>query len=107
MKPYRIKASSFREHTDNNLGEWIAMASTNKSPVLLLLNLIWARLYYLFGNIQENIFDNYNIQFNPLLRVKGNRNGWEYTYIRTQLQENSIGKWEPIEISLMSNALSI
>lgn len=92
---------------DNNLGEWIAMASTNKSPVLLLLNLIWARLYYLFGNIQENIFDNYNIQFNPLLRVKGNRNGWEYTYIRTQLQENSIGKWEPIEISLMSNALSI
>ena len=92
---------------DNNLGEWIAMASTNKSPVLFLLNLIWARLYYLFGNIQENIFDNYNIQFNPLLRVKGNRNGWEYTYIRTQLQENSIGKWEPIEISLMSNALSI
>ncbi len=90
---------------DNNLGEWIAMASTNNSPVLLLLNLIWARLYYLFDNIQENVFDNYNIQFNPLLRVKGSRNGWEYTYIRTQLQENSIRKWEPIEISLMSNAL--
>ena len=92
-------------YKDSNLGEWVAMASTNSSPILLLLNLIWTRLYYLFSNIQENIFDNYDIQFNPLLRVRGSQKGWEYTYIETQLKESNTKRWEPIEISMMSNAL--
>jgi len=86
-------------------GEWVSMGSSNNSPIYFLLYLIWTRLYYLFPNLPENIFDNTEITMNPLLKAKCSSRGWEYTYCDYELHENHEEEWKPVEITLMSNEL--
>ncbi len=97
--PFAISGSILKK------GEWFSMGSSNGSPLYFLLYIIWTRLYYLFPNLPENIFDNTEIAINPLLKAKGCSHGWEYTYCDYALDESYEGEWKPIEISLMSNAL--
>lgn len=86
-------------------GEWIAMGTSNESPLFFVLYLIWTRLYYLFPDLTEDIFDNTEIEMNPLLKCRCSSKGWEYTVIDAELQDTTERGWEPVEISLMSNAL--
>lgn len=86
-------------------GEWCVLGSANKAPLFFLMYLIWTRLYYLFPNLPEEIFDNTEITINPLLKAKGGKEGWEYTYIEIALEDSNEELWKPSEITLMSNVL--
>lgn len=86
-------------------GEWLVLGSANRAPIFFLLYLIWTRLYYLFPDLPEEIFDNTEIPINPLMKAKGGKAGWEYTFIDVELEDSNEGLWEPLEITLMSNAL--
>lgn len=86
-------------------GEWYALGSANKAPIFFLLYLIWTRLYYLFPDLPEEIFDNTEITINPLMKAKGRKEGWEYTFIETELEDSNEKLWKPFEITLMSNVL--
>ena len=67
--------------------------------------LIWTRLYYLFPNLPEEIFDNIEVAINPLMKAKCEKVGWEYTFIDKTLSDSNEELWKPVEITLMSNAL--
>lgn len=86
-------------------GEWVAMGTSNESPLYFVLYLIWTRLYYLFPSLEEEIFDNTEKKMNPLLKCKSSSKGFEYTVIDTELLDTTEKNWEPVEISLMSNVL--
>lgn len=86
-------------------GEWFILASANKAPLFFLLYLIWTRLYYLFPNLPEEIFDNTEVTINPLMKAKGRKEGWEYTFIDKPLENSNEELWKPLEITLMSNVL--
>jgi hypothetical protein len=86
-------------------GEWGVLGSANRAPILLLLYLIWTRLYYLFPDLPEEIFDNTEIFINPLMKAKGRKEGWEYTFIEGKLEYSNEEMWKPLEITLMSNIL--
>lgn len=90
---------------NQKLGEWYALGSANKAPIFFLLYLIWTRLYYLFPDLPEEIFDNTEITINPLMKAKGRKEGWEYTFIETELEDSNEKLWKPFEITLMSNVL--
>lgn len=90
---------------NQKLGEWYALGSANKAPIFFLLYLIWTRLYYLFPDLPEEIFDNTEISINPLMKAKGRKEGWEYTFIETELEDSNEKLWKPFEITLMSNVL--
>ena len=53
----------------------------------------------------EEIFDNTEISINPLMKAKGRKEGWEYTFIETELEDSNEKLWKPFEITLMSNVL--
>lgn len=86
-------------------GEWLVLGSANRAPIFFLLYLIWTRLYYLFPDIPEEIFDNTEIPINPLMKAKGGKTGWEYTFIDVELEDSNEELRKPLEITLMSNAL--
>ena len=86
-------------------GEWITLGSANKASIFFLLYLIWTRLYYLFPNLPEEIFDNIEVAINPLMKAKCEKVGWEYTFIDKTLSDSNEELWKPVEITLMSNAL--
>lgn len=86
-------------------GEWFALGSANKSPIFFLLYLIWTRIYYLFPDLTEQIFDNTEVTVNPLMKVIGSKKGWEYTFIDKELENSKEELWKPLEITLMSNVL--
>lgn len=86
-------------------GEWIVLGSANKHPIFFLLYLIWTRLYYLFPNLPEEIFDDTEITINPLMKAKGSKKRWEYTFIDIKLEDSKEESWKPFEITLMSNVL--
>lgn len=86
-------------------GEWFVLGSDNKAPIFFLLYLIWTRLYYLFPSLPEEIFDNTEVTINSLMKAKGRKEGWEYTFIDKALEELNEELWKPLEITLMSNAL--
>ena len=86
-------------------GEWLVLGSANRAPIFFPLYLIWTRLYYLFPDLPEEIFDNTEIPINPLMKAKGGKTGWEYTFIDVELEDSNEELWKPLEITLMSNAL--
>lgn len=86
-------------------GEWFALGSANKSPIFFFLYLIWTRIYYLFPDLTEQIFDNTEVTVNPLMKVIGSKKGWEYTFIDKELENSKEELWKPLEITLMSNVL--
>ena len=86
-------------------GEWLVLGSANRAPIFFLLYLIWTRLYYLFPDLPEEIFDNTEIPINPLMKAKGGKTGWEYTFIDVELEDSNEELRKPLEITLMSNAL--
>ena len=86
-------------------GEWVVLGSSNKAPIYFVLYLIWTRLYYLFPDLPEKIFDNTEVAINPLMQAKGRKEGWEYTFIDKSLKDSQEELWKPLEITLMSNAL--
>lgn len=86
-------------------GEWCILGSANKAPIFFLLYLIWTRLYYLFPDLPEEIFDNTEITINPLMKAKGRKEGWEYRFIEIALKDSNEEMWKPLEITLMSNVL--
>lgn len=90
---------------DQKPGEWIVLGSANRAPIFFLLYSIWTRLYYLFPSLPEEIFDNTEIAINPLMKTKGGKKGWEYTFIDVELGDSKEELWKPLEITLMSNAL--
>lgn len=90
---------------NQKLGEWWALGSANKEPIFFLLHLIWTKLYYMFPDLPEEIFDNTEVLINPLLKVKWRKEGWEYTSIEGKLKYSNEEMWKPFEITLMSYEL--
>lgn len=88
-------------------GEWVSLGTSNDTPLYYLIYLIWTRLYYLFPELPESIFDNTDKKLNPLLRCRASSKGWEYTFIDCKLCTTIEKDWEPVEISPMSDALLI
>lgn len=88
---------------------WSIYLSSNKTPLLQLLESIWTRLSYKFGIPSKNLFDDdLEIEFlHRFIDCKfdriGNKVGWSYNYIeltQEQLEMESPNiKWEPVELS--------
>ncbi len=88
---------------------WSIFLSSNKNPLLNLLEVIWTRLSYKFGIPSTSIFDDdLNIEFlHRFIDCKfeklDTRLGWSYNYIELSAEELNLDppetKWEPVEIS--------
>lgn len=86
--------------------QWIAYASYFTKPLILILELLWTRLYYLFEELDESIFGYDDIIENlvPLIVAEGNYKGWKYTIISEE-NNNEYTKWEPDEVNLVEYAI--
>ena len=87
--------------------KWIAYASYSTDPLILLLELLWTRLYYMFDNLSQKIFgkDDTIETLNPLLIAEGSEKGWKYTLIPLNTTSSQSELWEPIEITETEHAL--
>lgn len=88
-------------------GAWIVYASYDKSPILLLLEILWTKLCDKFELSSLQLFgDDREIEaLNPLLMAQSDGIGWQYTklkkdlYINRPISKNGVINWEPVEVS--------
>lgn len=88
---------------------WSIYLSSNKNPLLQLLEIIWTRLSYKFGIPSKSIFDDdLDVEFlHRFIDCKfeklGARRGWSYNYIELSSEELNVdppnSRWEPVEIN--------
>ena len=102
-----VKANGFPYVTKLMDGMWPFLLSSRANPILLLIELIWTRLDYMFG--LENLYSNDHDeeQLNPCLLAKAVRKeelcGWEYQYNvvseKTLASRGEFVAWEPARLS--------
>lgn len=82
--------------------KWIAYASSFTKPLILLLELLWTRLYYLFDRLDNSIFGYDDIIENlaPLIIAEGHALGWKYTVVNEETDREPC-VWKPEEVSLI------
>jgi hypothetical protein len=102
-----VKANGFPYVTKLIDGFWPFLLSSRANPILLLLELIWTRLDYMFqvGSLYSNDHD--IEQLNPCLLAKAVRRhdlcGWQYVF--KELSEKTLASrgesiaWEPVRLS--------
>ncbi|MDQ1166416.1 DUF6602 domain-containing protein [Flavobacterium sp. SORGH_AS_0622] len=94
---------------DNNMDfYWEILQTTNKSPMYLLLEMIWTRISYRFSLGSEIFGDDFAPEsFHRFLscrdkKIDHSNFGWEYNYYSFTDQQLSIlpdnFEWEPVEI---------
>lgn len=88
---------------------WPVIASYGSNPLLILIELIWTRLTYLFDITSEIFGDDLQIEvFNPFLFAecvkRNNRIGWIYHFLRRSHKDlkssTKYENWQPAFLSL-------
>ena len=84
-----IKTNGLPYAIGMNTDDWVLYASYSKTPLLLLLEIIWTRLTFLFPiNSNELFQEDLTIEMlKPLLVAKANENMWEYQVIDLKEKE--------------------
>ncbi|MFT5873318.1 MAG: hypothetical protein ACI8WT_002262 [Clostridium sp.] len=101
-----IKTNGIPYALPTDTKKWIAYASYFTKPLILLLELLWTRLYYLFDSLDNSIFgyDNIIENLTPLIVAEGHTVGWEYTIVSEEI-DREYSVWEPEEVSLSEYAI--
>jgi hypothetical protein len=102
-----VKANGFPYVTKLIDGFWPFLLSSRANPILLLLELVWTRLDYMFqvGSLYSNDHD--IEQLDPCLLAKAVRRqtlcGWEYVFRdvpeKTLVSRGESVAWEPVRLS--------
>ena len=102
-----VKANGFPYVTKLIDGMWPFLLSSRANPILLLIELIWTRLDYMFGAESLYSDDLEGEQLNPCLLAKAVRGadmcGWQYVY--KDISEKMLASrgefvaWEPAKLS--------
>jgi hypothetical protein len=106
-----VKANGYPYVTRLIEGMWPFLLSSSVNPTLLLIELIWTRLDYMFGDKILNSNDLYDLdeeQLNECLLAKAIRreglcSGWEYQYKdlseATLASRGKVWTWKPVRLS--------